>query len=279
MHEGCVGVACQVGQIIKWLEDLAPSGLAESWDRVGLQIGDPNGKARRILVALTLTLGVADQAIARGIDLIVVHHPPLFRPAGDIRWDRPEGALLRRIIANGISVYASHTNFDVASEGTNEVLAKQLGLQDYRPLVPHPNGVANEGMGRIGQLREAMDPEAFLALVYKRLQVPSVRCCGPIPERIQRVAVMGGSGASLLRAADEAGADAFITGDVDFHEAIESDDLGLWTIDAGHFATERWVVPFWQEYLQEQAKAENLSLEVEAAVEHDPFLFRQDPTR
>lgn len=272
-------MACRVRQIIEWLEDLAPSGLAESWDRVGLQIGDPNGEVRRILVALTLSADVADQAITRGANLIVVHHPPLFRPTGDIRWDRPAGAILQRIVANEVSVYASHTNFDVASEGTNEVLAKRLDLQDYQPLVPHPNGAANEGMGRIGQLREAVDPETFLSFVCQRLATPAVRCCGQMPARIQRVAVMGGSGASTLEAAHKAGADVFITGDVDFHEALDSEALGLWTIDAGHFATERWVVPFWTEYLQERAKAENVSLEVEAAVEHDPFWFRHEPTR
>lgn len=272
-------MACHVGRIIEWLEDLAPSALAESWDRVGLQIGDPHEEVWHILVALTLTPDVVDQAISHGVQLIVVHHPPLFRLVGEIRWDRPDGALLRRLVSAGISVYASHTNFDVASEGMNDVLAKRLGLQQSQPLVTRPGGDANEGMGRVGYLNEATDPEAFLKFVYRRLEISAVRCCGPMPERIQRVAVMGGSGASFMEAAHEAGADVFITGDVGFHEAIYSHDLGLWTIDAGHFATERWVVPFWTEYLRDRASAEQVSLQIEAAVEHDPFWFRQDPVR
>lgn len=272
-------LACHVWRIINWLEELAPSGTAETWDRVGLQIGDPSGEVGNILVALTLTANVVDQAVAHGSRLIVVHHPILFRPVGDIRWDRPAGALLQRIVSHGISVYASHTNFDSAAEGTNEVLANRLGLRNAEPLVTRPNGAPNEGMGRVGHLAKAMPSEKFLELVCRRLGVSAVRCCGPMPERIQRVAVMGGSGASFLHAANEAGADVFITGDVDFHEAIDSDDLGLWTIDAGHFATERWVVPFWTKYLEEKAKAEGFTLQVEAAVEHDPFWFRQDPER
>lgn len=272
-------MACSVGRIIEWLEKLAPSALAESWDRVGLQIGDPDDEVWHVLVALTLTQDVVDQAIAHGVQLIVVHHPPLFRPLGQIRWDRPDGELLRRLIAAGISVYASHTNFDVASKGTNEILAKRLELQACEPLSVRPGGSDFEGMGRIGNLAQAMEPEAFLRFVYQRLDVTAVRCCGPMPARVQRVAVMGGSGASFMDAAHAAGADAFITGDLDFHEAIHSNDLRLWTIDAGHFATERWVVPFWTEYLCDRARTEQVSLQVEAAVEHDPFWFRTEPIR
>lgn len=272
-------VACRVGRIIEWLEELAPAALAESWDRVGLQIGDPDEEVWHVLVALTLTQDVVEQAIAHGVQLIVVHHPPLFRPLGQIRWDRPDGNLLRQLVSAGISVYVSHTNFDVASRGMNDILARRLELQECEPLAYRPGGDESEGMGRVGSLAEAMEPEAFLRFVHERLEVSAVRCCGPMPERVRRVAVMGGSGASFIEAAHAAGADVFITGDVDFHDAIHSNDLRLWTIDAGHFATERWVVPFWTEYLRDRASTEQVSLQVEAAVEHDPFWFRIEPIK
>lgn len=272
-------MVCTVGRIIEWLEELAPATLAETWDRVGLQIGDPQEEVWHVLVALTLTQEVVDQAISHGVQLIVVHHPPLFRPVGQIRWDRPDGNLLRQVVSTGISVYASHTNFDVASRGMNDILAKRLELQSSKPLVVRPNGDELQGMGRVGDLAEAMEPEAFLRFVHERLDVSAVRCCGPVPERVRRVAVMGGSGASFLEAAHEAGADVFITGDVDFHDAIRSNDLRLWTIDAGHFATERWVVPFWTDYLRDRARTEQVPLQVEAAVEQDPFWFRIEPIK
>lgn len=267
---------CTVQRLIGWLEAWAPASDAETWDRVGLQIGDPAARVERVLVALSLTPDVVEQAMALGADLVVVHHPVLFRPVGEVRWDRPPGRLLRDVLRAGFAVYASHTNADVAVDGVNGILAGRLGLVDATPLQPHPAG-DGRGMGRIGRLPQPLSAPAFLEHVSRCLGVKALRTAGSPPERIERVAVMGGSGASFLATAAGAGADAFVTGDVDYHDALDACAHGLWTLDAGHFATERWIVPFWVDFLRRRAAEAGITIQVQGADESDPFEFRQAP--
>ncbi|HEY8346745.1 MAG TPA: Nif3-like dinuclear metal center hexameric protein [Symbiobacteriaceae bacterium] len=125
-----------IGTITALLEELAPPEWAESWDNVGLQVGDPGRPVQRLLVALELTDGVVEEAVRLGASLVVVHHPPLFRPLKAIRLDTPAGARLERLIKAGIGVYAAHTNLDQAPGGTNDTLAQLVGLKDWEVLEP-----------------------------------------------------------------------------------------------------------------------------------------------
>lgn len=267
---------CTVQHIVDWLEAWAPAADAESWDRVGLQIGDPTASVQRILVTLTLTTDVVEQARALQADLIVAHHPVLFRPVTDLRWDRPQGRLLQEVVRAGVAVYASHTNADVAKDGVNALLAHRLGLVNPVPLRSHPAG-DGRGMGRVGGVSQPFEASEFLQHVLESLGVTACRTAGPEPQRIERVAVMGGSGASFLADAAAAGADAFVTSDLDFHDALDARELGVWTLDVGHFATERWIVPFWVDYLHRKAFEADMSIQVQGADEFDPFDFRQAP--
>lgn len=124
-----------VGKIATYMEELAPLAWAESWDNVGLQVGDPGRPARRILVALELTGGVAEEALQAQADLVVVHHPPVFRPLKSLRFDTPSGMRLEKMIRQGISVYAAHTNLDQAEGGTNDTLAALVGLEQPEVLL------------------------------------------------------------------------------------------------------------------------------------------------
>lgn len=124
-----------IGQIAAYVEELAPLRWAESWDNVGLQVGEPARPVRRILVALEVTGGVVEEAVASQADLLVVHHPVIFQPLKALRFDTPNGARLRRLIQVGIGVYAAHTNLDQAPGGTNDTLAALAGLQQHEVLL------------------------------------------------------------------------------------------------------------------------------------------------
>jgi len=120
--------------VIRILEELAPARLAESWDNSGLQLGDPGAAINRILLTLDVTAAVAAEAREKGAELIVSHHPLFFKPIKAIRFDNPEGSLIRDLIEHGINVYAAHTNLDIAEGGVNTALAQALGLNDLSIL-------------------------------------------------------------------------------------------------------------------------------------------------
>lgn len=260
---------------MEWFAELAPPSLAEQWDRVGLQVGDPDALVRRVLLALTVTPSVVTQAENLDVDLIVAHHPVLFRPLQEFRWDYPQVALLRRLAAHNISVYVAHTNYDAAERGTSQILAARLSLTAVEgPLVPAPaGGGTEEGFGVVGQLPASTAPETFLAHVASSLDAPWLRHCGPEPSSVSRVAVLGGSGGSFIKQAAARQVDAYVTGDIDFHDALLAEDYGIWVIDAGHFATERILLAFWKEFLDEQVRTAGASLEILIAGEKDPFSY------
>lgn len=124
-----------VSNIAGIIEELAPLAWAESWDNVGLQVGDPDRPAGRVLVALELTGGVVEEAVAAQANLIVVHHPAIFKPLKALRFDTPGGHRLERLIQAGIGVYAAHTNLDQAPGCTNDTLAAAAGLENYQVLM------------------------------------------------------------------------------------------------------------------------------------------------
>lgn len=127
-----MSLSCQT--IIDWIEELAPRRLAEEWDNVGLLVGSPMQKVDRVLVTLDVTDAVIDYAIQEGVQMIVAHHPFLFRPMKQIRTDWAQGAMIEKLLINKIAVYAAHTNLDIAEGGVNDVLAERIGLENVEPL-------------------------------------------------------------------------------------------------------------------------------------------------
>jgi len=120
--------------IINIIEQFAPKSLAYEWDNVGLQIGDPRAEVRKVLVALDLTPAVIEEAVANGVDLVVTHHPFLFKPLKQIRFDLAQGANIRKLIKHDLAVYAAHTNLDLAAGGVNDLLAAAIGLTETEVL-------------------------------------------------------------------------------------------------------------------------------------------------
>ena len=343
-------------EIYKIIEQIAPLCLAEDWDNSGLQIGSYDQDVKKVLLALDVTNEVVQEAIEKGVQLIVSHHPFIFNGIKSLCVDNGKGELVAQLIKNNISVYSAHTNLDSAKFGLNHYIASQLGIKATEPLVqsdqdqlfklvifspqnfsqkilnilgengagllgkyshssfrtagkstfkplegsqPHfgtinkvetviedrietiidrhliktilpilkevhpyeemaydlyplnPLISKNEnGLGKIGYLDNPMSAQDFIDLIKESLGVSFVRTAGPVPEKIEKVALCTGAGAEFLSFAKFKGADAYITGDLKYHEAQNAKENNLWVIDAGHFGTEKNVVYLLKDHLQ-----------------------------
>ena len=217
-----------VGQVMALLEGIAPLEGAEEWDNVGLLCGNPDARVDRVLCALDLTPAVLRKAVRENVQMIVTHHPILFRPRKNLREDDPEGRLLCDLVRSGIAMAAMHTNYDNAHPGVNDALADCLGLEHVRPLA---SGMC---LGDCG----AVSLKDFARRVERALGGP-VRVYGDSNRTVRRAAVLGGAGEDFASIALEGGADVYVTGEMAYHKALAAVDAGLCVLEAGHAATEK----------------------------------------
>ena len=259
----------KIAEIIEKLEERYPLSCAEEWDNVGLLVGRRDTEVTRVLVALDVTEAAIRQAEDFGAELIISHHPLIFRPVHQLTGDSVLGERLLRLSEGGMAVYAMHTNFDIRKMG--DLNAEQLRLQNREVL--DVTGVdaydLEEGLGKIGDLEKPMKLGEFALFVKKQMDLDEVRCYGPegADPTISRVAVCGGSGRSTIPQALYKKAQVLVTGDVDYHTAIDALADGLFLVDAGHFGTEACFVP----HVTEECKELFPGLEVRAAKMRPPF--------
>ena len=319
---------------------------AEEWDNVGLHAGDRNKEISRIMVALSPGEDAVNAAVEAGVDMLLTHHPLIFRSMKQINSDTATGRSLLKLIRNDVNLYCAHTNLDIAKDGVNDVLAQALELEQVKPLadithdicykvvvyvpagyeeivrqamckagagcignysgctfqakgtgtflpgentnpfigeagrmeyaeeyrletvVPqavlsavirameeaHPyeevaydvfrleNSGEDRGIGRVGQLKEAVSLAEFLDFTASKLSCNHMTYRGDLSRQIKTVALCGGSGSSYMGAAKKAGADVYVTGDMRYHDAQAADEMDLCVVDAGHLRTERMIV-------------------------------------
>lgn len=216
--------------VVRLLSEMIPPELAEDWDNVGLMLGRNNKQVKRVLLALDLTQETVKQAIDKRADLIITHHPAIFRKLSRITDKNWQQELLLECAEHGIAVYSAHTNLDCVSGGVNDALVKALNITDDEIL-------DNEsGLGRIGFVKKQSVDE-LAAFVKKALKADYV-AVGSAGKRVHKVAVCGGAGSDLIGIALAKGADTLITGDVKYHSAQEAVFNGMNIIDAGHQPTE-----------------------------------------
>jgi dinuclear metal center YbgI/SA1388 family protein len=367
----------RVSDIVGITNKIAPSDLAESWDNVGLQLGDPARQVSRIMVALDPGTPAVEAAVEARCQLLVTHHPFIFTPLKKISATDETGRLAILALKNDLSIISLHTNYDIAPGGVNDLLAQRLGVEGALPLrvtgadglvkivvfVPHGyeeklldalspfmapignyrdcsfqgdgtgrftpvaganpfvgevetrhlekesrlefllqkerlsaalaalkgahpyeepaydiypvlNRGASWGLGRIGLLAEATTAGEFAVAVKERLAASGVRLVGEPGRRVKKVALCGGSGASLIHEAARKGADLMVTGDVKYHEAREAEAMGMAILDAGHFATELPMVQGLAAALRGALEAKRFETEVVAYQgEREPFSF------
>ncbi|MDO4477988.1 MAG: Nif3-like dinuclear metal center hexameric protein [Lachnospiraceae bacterium] len=230
--------------IFEKLENDYPLSLAESWDNVGLLLGDEEAEVKTVVVALDVTEASVAKAVEEGADLLITHHPLIFKPMSRITRQERNGRRLLTLAENKVAYYAMHTNFDIA--GMADLNAAELQLEDVRVLAETTADDNGEpaGFGRIGRLPEVMTAGELAERVKEVYRLKAVRLYGDPAKEVATAAICSGSGRSFIGAARENRADIYITGDVDYHSAIDAVADGLMLIDAGHYGTEFGFISF-----------------------------------
>ncbi len=236
--------------IAEAIELEAPLALQEDYDNSGLQVeAAVAADITDIVITLDVTEAVVEEAARLGAQMVVSHHPLLFRPLRKLTAGDYVSATVRAAVRHDITLYAAHTNLDNAPRGVNDKLASVLQLQDLKPLVPMPSeklqrtklsadDCARCGSGLIGKLPTSMTADRFVVWVKDKLHAPYIKYNVDAPELVERVAICGGAGGSFISAAVRGGADAYVTGEVGYHPFFGHHDLLI--AEAGHFETEQY---------------------------------------
>jgi GTP cyclohydrolase I len=234
--------------IAAFMEVIAPADLAEDWDNVGMMLGGMDKTVERILVCLDVTSGVAAEADKKKADLIISHHPLIFSDLKRILKEDSKGNVIYTLISNGISVFSAHTNLDAAENGVNVILAEKLRLERMVNLKDYDINQLDSagkkyGLGKIGYLKEPQNLSVFIQSVKTLLEIDDLRLVGSINKPIEKVAVFCGSYDNDLKALERHHIDILVTGDIKYHTAVEALEMGICIVDAGHFNTEKIILP------------------------------------
>jgi dinuclear metal center YbgI/SA1388 family protein len=227
-----------IKDILDRLEEIAPTVLAEPWDNPGLQVGSYSQEITKIFLSLDPTLKALKSAQRRNAQLLFTHHPLIFKPLSRLDINMHPGDVIVEAVKSRISVIAAHTNLDTAKGGINDILADLLELQHVEVL-EKKDEAEYAGLGRIGDLPVAVRISVLVEKVKRVFGTEQVKVVGREDEEVGRLAVVGGSGGSLVSLAFKKGADLLVTGDIGHHHALEAESLGIALIDAGHFHTEK----------------------------------------
>ena len=266
---------------------MAPPWLAEEWDNVGLQIGDPRLPVRRIWVALDPTQEVVKAACENNVDLLITHHPLIFRPLKSIDFATAGGIIIQMAANHQLAIFSAHTNLDIVQDGVNDILARRLKIQDLSILQPLHAGQRSKenisflkgaetehGIGRIGALAKAGSLKSLVSMVKNKLKLDFVKVAGNLEMKVERVAICSGSGSSLMHAFIASDAQVFISGDIRYHDARDAENENRGIIDIGHFPSEHLMVDALAQQLRKIIAGEGIRIKVEPfALETDPFIF------
>ena len=224
-------------ELTSWLEKKYPSDAAEDWDNVGLLAGDDTNEISHVFLALDLTEETLAEAIEDGADMIITHHPMIFSGIKKINNHSFTGRKILTLIQKGIVYYAMHTNYDIL--GMADLSARYLELSDTKVLCATGEKDGEPiGFGRVGNLPCEMTLKEYALLVKKNLKLSDVKVYGNLEQTVKTAAVCTGSGKSMIQDVLAAGADVYVTGDIDHHTGIDTVAQGLAIIDAGHYGTE-----------------------------------------
>lgn len=227
----------KVNELTKWLEIQFPAAAAENWDNVGLLTGDDENEVGHVFLALDLTDEVLEEALEAGADMILTHHPMIFSGVKKINNHSFTGRRILKLIRHEIAYYAMHTNYDIL--GMADLSAKYLELSETTVLqvTAEENGQV-QGFGRVGMIPKPMTLKEYALLVKQNLKLSDVKVYGNLDQVISKAAVCTGSGKSMIKDVLAAGAQVYVTGDIDHHTGIDAVADGLCIIDAGHYGTE-----------------------------------------
>ncbi|MBP3915971.1 Nif3-like dinuclear metal center hexameric protein [Clostridium sp.] len=258
----------KVNDIIREMEKIAPTFLKEDFDNVGLMVGDREKSVKKILLALDCTLKVIEEAKRENVDLIITHHPLIFRKPSNITTDTLQGKKIIELIKNDISLYSSHTNLDSVENGLNHTIVSMLGFENSKILEKNKRE-ESAGLGRIVKFQEVITLEELVEKVKKSLKINNLRVVKG-NDNISKIAIINGSGQDFIGKAVNLGVDTIITGDTTYHFASDYKEMGINIIDVGHFGSEQIVFFNVMEKLKE--KFEDIDF-ITSNVEVDPYSF------
>lgn len=240
-------MALKVREFAEYIEKIAPIELKESYDNVGLSIGNREEDIKGILVALDVTLEVIEEAKEKGANLIFSHHPLLFKRPETITTDTLQGKKIIKLIENNINVYSAHTNLDSVEGGLNDIIVNLLGYRNS-VIIESKSGYKGCGIGRIVQLEEETTLKEICRNIKLKLQTPFLRIAGDMYSKISKIAIINGSGQDYFEEAKNLGADLIITGDTSYHYVSDYKEMGISIIDITHFSCE-W--PLFQKFFDD----------------------------
>lgn len=257
-----------VNDVIKEMEKIAPIYLKEDFDNVGLMVGDKNKVVKKVLLALDCTLNVIEEAKMEKVDLIITHHPLIFRKPSSITTDTLQGKKIIELIKNDISLYSSHTNLDSVENGLNHTIVSLLGFGEGVILEANKRE-QSAGLGRLVSLNESISLDQLVDKVKKALSINHLRVVNG-NDKITKIAIINGSGQDFIGKAVRLGADCIITGDTTYHFASDYKEMGISILDVGHFASEQLV--FFNVMKKLEEKFRDIEF-ITSKVEEDPFNF------
>ena len=224
------------GEIAALIEEIAPVSIQMSFDNSGFLVGSRESRVSRVMLALEVSDDVIKDAIKQECQMIITHHPLIFYAEKSVTADTYQGKLLLQLISSGIALYSSHTPLDAAPGGCNDVLCDMFGLKDVCGIVPlGRSGEREYFCARTGSVDATVRELALTACKKLGTDRVAVVDCG---KRIRRLAVCSGSGGGILNECIAAGADALLTGELSYHEALALREAGISAIICGHYQTE-----------------------------------------
>lgn len=219
------------------LTERIPEELRCEWDNDGIMCSsDFSAEVNRILITLDVTEEIVDYAISRNFDLIISHHPLIFKPIDRLTEENHVARKVIKLISNNVSVFSFHTRADKVPGGVNDLLCEAIGLCDVIPF-------GEDGLGRIGNLPEESELEEFCNDLKIDLGADAVRYADAY-NTVKRIALVGGDGKDYVKAAIMAGADTYVSGRLSYNVMEEAADMGINLVEAGHYFTEFPVTSF-----------------------------------
>ncbi|MBQ7514543.1 MAG: Nif3-like dinuclear metal center hexameric protein [Prevotella sp.] len=241
----------KIKQVLSALEQFAPLPLQESWDNAGLQLGLTEAEVSGALLCLDVNENIVDEAIQKGCNLIVSHHPLLFRGLKQISGADYVQRCVIKAIKHDIVIVSMHTNMDNALDGVNWKIAERLGLKGCKFFAQKQVDGIEAGSGVVGELPSALDARTFIELVKKLFSVQCAQCNALLERRIKKVAICGGAGDFLMPEAIGLGADAFITGEMHYHQYFgQEQQIQICVI--GHYQSEQYTSEIFRDIIQKE---------------------------
>lgn len=261
-----------LNDFIKIMEKIAPPKLKEDFDNVGLMVGDRKKEIKKILLALDCTKEVIEEAKELKADLILTHHPLIFKKPSSITTDTLLGSKIIELIKNDINLYSAHTNWDSVKDGINDTIVKMLGMK-WEAIMDKVDEDA--GIGRVITLEKEMTLKEIIEVTKTALKSNGLRYVGDLEKKISKLAIINGSGQSYLEQARIMGAELVITGDTSYHFASDYREMGISIIDIGHFNSEWPVLIEVAKKVEEEIKAIDSNLEfLISKKSFDPYNFQ-----